>query len=93
MHHLTDMEHLRQGISLRSVGHEQPLVVYKREGHASFEALLASIQHDVARSIYRVGISKEVPKKKEAVPVGKKVGRNVPCPCGSGKKYKHCCGK
>jgi preprotein translocase subunit SecA len=94
MYHLTDMEHLRQGISLRAVGQEQPLVVYKREGHASFEALLAGIQHDVVHSIYHVGIAKETPqKKKEAVPVGKKVGRNDPCPCGSGKKYKHCCGK
>jgi len=93
MDHLTDMEHLRQGIGLRAVGQEQPLMVYKREGHASFEALLVSIQHDVAHSIYRVGIAKEAPKKREAVPVGKKVGRNDPCPCGSGKKYKHCCGK
>jgi len=94
MDHLTDMEHLRQGIGLRAVGQEQPLMVYKREGHASFEALLAGIQHDVAHSIYHVGIAKETPqKKKEAVPVGKKVGRNDPCPCGSGKKYKHCCGK
>jgi len=94
MEHLTAMEHLRQGIGLRAVGQEQPLIVYKREGHASFEALLAGIQHDVVHSIYRVGIAKETPqKKKEAVPVGKKVGRNEPCPCGSGKKYKHCCGK
>jgi preprotein translocase subunit SecA len=101
MYHLTAMEHLRQGIGLRAVGQEQPLVVYKREGHAYFESLLASIQHDVAHSIYHVGIAKEAPKKKEAVPVGKKVGREVgrkvgrndPCPCGSGKKYKHCCGK
>jgi preprotein translocase subunit SecA len=93
MEHLTAMEHLRQGIGLRAAGQEQPLVVYKREGHASFEALLASIQHDVAHSIYHVGIAKEAPKKKEAVMVGKKVGRNDPCPCGSGKKYKHCCGK
>jgi len=94
MDHLTDMEHLRQGIGLRAVGQEQPLMVYKREGHASFEALLAGIQHDVVHSIYHVGIAKETPqKKKEAVPVGKKVGRNDPCPCGSGKKYKHCCGK
>jgi preprotein translocase subunit SecA len=94
MEHLTAIEHLRQGIGLRSVGQEQPLVVYKREGHAYFEALLASIQHDVAHNIYHVGISKEAPqKKREAVPVGKKVGRNDPCPCGSGKKYKHCCGK
>jgi preprotein translocase subunit SecA len=93
MNHLTEMEHLRQGIGLRAIGQEQPLVVYKREGHASFEALLAGIQHDVVHSIYRVGIAREAPKKKEAVPVGKKVGRNDPCPCGSGKKYKHCCGK
>ena len=94
MEHLTAMEHLRQGIGLRAVGQEQPLVVYKREGHAYFEALLASIQHDVAHSIYHVGLAKQAPqKKKEAVPVGKRVGRNDPCPCGSGKKYKHCCGK
>jgi len=93
MDHLTDMEHLRQGIGLRAVGQEQPLIVYKREGHASFEALLAGIQHDVAHSIYHVGIAKAAPKRKEAVMVGKKVGRNDPCPCGSGKKYKHCCGK
>jgi len=84
---------LREGIGLRAVGQEQPLIVYKREGHAFFEALLASIQHDVAHSIYHVGITKEAPKKKEAVMAGKRVGRNDPCPCGSGKKYKHCCGK
>jgi len=93
MRHLTAMDDLRQGIGLRAVGQEQPLMVYKREGHALFEALLAGIQHDVVHSIYRVGIAKEAPQKKEAVPVGKKVGRNDPCPCGSGKKYKHCCGK
>jgi preprotein translocase subunit SecA len=93
MEHLTDMEHLRQGIGLRAVGHEQPLVVYKREGHVSFEALLAGIQHDVTRGIYHVGIAKEAPKKKEEMMAGKKVGRNDPCPCGSGKKYKHCCGR
>ncbi len=94
MEHLTAMEHLRQGIGLRAVGQEQPLVVYKREGHACFEALLASIQHDVAHTIYHVGLAKEAPqKKKEAVPAGKRAGRNDPCPCGSGKKYKHCCGK
>jgi preprotein translocase subunit SecA len=93
MEHLTAMEHMRQGIGLRAVGQQDPLVVYKREGHTLFDALLASIQHDVARSIYHVGIAKEAPLKKEVVPVGKKVGRNDPCPCGSGKKYKHCCGK
>ena len=93
MEHLTALEHMRQGIGLRAVGQQDPLVVYKREGHTLFDALLASIQHDVVRSIYHVGITREAPRKKEAVMVGKKVGRNVPCPCGSGKKYKHCCGK
>ena len=91
--HLTRMEEMRQGIGLRAVGQEQPLIVYKKEGHALFDALLAGIQHDVAGSIYHVGITREAPQKKEAVMVGKKVGRNDPCPCGSGKKYKHCCGK
>jgi preprotein translocase subunit SecA len=95
---LTEMDHLRQGIGLRGVGQEQPLVVYKREGYALFKTLSAGIQHDVAHSIYHVGLTKEAPqKRKEAVPVAKKaghkVGRNDPCPCGSGKKYKHCCGK
>jgi preprotein translocase subunit SecA len=94
MNHLTEMDRLRQGIGLRAVGQEQPLVVYKREGHAYFEALLANIRHDVARTIYHVGLAKEAPKKKkEAVSVGRRVGRNDLCPCGSGKKYKHCCGK
>jgi len=93
MRHLTEMDRLRQGIGLRAVGQEQPLVVYKREGHALFEALLASIQYDVTRSIYHVSVAREAPPRKEAVMAGKKAGRNDPCPCGSGKKYKHCCGK
>jgi preprotein translocase subunit SecA len=94
MEHLTAMEHLRQGIGLRAVGQEQPLIVYKREGHALFESLLTGIQHDVTRRIYHVGIVKQAAQqKKAAIPVGKKVGRNDPCPCGSGKKYKNCCGR
>ena len=94
MEHLTTMEDMRQGIGLRAVGQQNPLVVYKREGGILFDGLLASIQHDVVRSIYRVSlVKKEPPRKKQAVIAGKKVGRNDPCPCGSGKKYKHCCGK
>jgi preprotein translocase subunit SecA len=93
MEHLTAMEDMRQGIGLRAVGQQDPLVVYKKEGRALFDGLLASIQHDVARNIYRVNlVKKEPPRKKQAVMAGKKVGRNDPCPCGSGKKYKHCCG-
>ena len=93
MEHLTAMEDMRQGIGLRAVGQQDPLMVYKREGRALFDGLLASIQHDVARNIYRVNlVKKEPPRKKQAVIAGKKVGRNDPCPCGSGKKYKYCCG-
>jgi len=93
MEHLTAMERMRQGIGLRAAGQQDPLVVYKREGHNLFDSLLANIQHDVAHSIYHVGISKEPPRKKAAMVAGKKVGRNEPCPCGSGKKYKYCCGR
>jgi preprotein translocase subunit SecA len=91
--HLTAMEDMRQGIGLRAAGQQDPLVVYKREGHVLFDALLAGIRHDVVHSIYHVGITKEPPRKKVPVVAGKKVGRNDPCPCGSGKKYKYCCGK
>jgi len=93
MEHLTAMDRMRRGIGLRAVGQQNPLVVYKREGHALFEALLSSIQHDVVHTIYHVSVTKEPPRKKQAVLAGKKVSRNAPCPCGSGKKYKHCCGK
>ncbi|MBN2187501.1 MAG: SEC-C domain-containing protein, partial [Dehalococcoidia bacterium] len=101
MEHLTAMEHMRQGIGLRAVGQQDPLGVYKREGHHLFDALLSSIQHDVVHSIYHVSIAKNAgedgakqpPRQKMPVMAGKKVGRNDPCPCGSGKKYKHCCGR
>ncbi|MFO7773613.1 MAG: preprotein translocase subunit SecA [Dehalococcoidia bacterium] len=94
MEHLTDMEELRQGVGLRAIGQEQPLIVYKREGGNSFHRLLEDIQRDVVRSIYHISITREAPpQKREAVMAGKKAGRNDPCPCGSGRKYKHCCGK
>ncbi|MEA3442534.1 MAG: preprotein translocase subunit SecA [Chloroflexota bacterium] len=94
MEHLTAMEHTRQGIGLQAAGQQNPLVVYKREGHVLFEALLGSIQHDIVHNIYHVSISKkESPHQRRAVIAGKKVGRNDPCPCGSGKKYKYCCGR
>jgi preprotein translocase subunit SecA len=92
------MEHMRQGIGLQAVGHSDPLVAYKKEGHALFQSLLANIQHDLVHTIYRVDIvkkeaGKEDTNKRSAVPANKSVGRNDPCPCGSGKKYKRCCGK
>jgi preprotein translocase subunit SecA len=107
MEHLTVMENMRQGIGLQAMAQRDPLVAYKREGHNLFQNLTASIQRDVVHTIYHVGIAKkEAPRR---VPVtapagssgrrpqakagGRKVGRNEPCPCGSGKKYKHCCGR
>ena len=104
MDHLTAMDEMRRGIGLEASGQRDPLVIYKRRGHEVFDSLLAGIAHDVAHTIFRVGIAKEkapgpspmaeAAKRKEAVAVGKKkVGRNDPCPCGSGKKYKHCCGR
>ncbi len=105
--HLTMMEHMRQGIGLQAAGQRDPLVAYKREGHNLFQNLLSTIQHDVVHSIYHVGIARREAPQKSPAPVqaggngqkqrmkvgGKKVGRNDPCPCGSGKKYKHCCGR
>jgi preprotein translocase subunit SecA len=107
--HLTVMENMRQGIGLRAVGHSDPLMVYKTEGHAMFQNLLDSIQHDVVHTIYHVGIVKQGAQRpmaqaqaaasaggggrRQPVRAGRKVGRNDPCPCGSGKKYKYCCGR
>jgi preprotein translocase subunit SecA len=96
--HLTAMDHLRQQAGLQAMRQIDPLVVYKKEGHALFDSLLANIQHDLVHLIFRASIvKKEAPVQtqfqKKAIPAGKKVGRNDPCPCGSGKKYKHCCGR
>ncbi|MFW6150884.1 MAG: SEC-C metal-binding domain-containing protein, partial [Chloroflexota bacterium] len=92
--HLTAVDHVRRGIGLRAAGQQNPLVVYKQEAHTLFEGLLAGIRHDVVRGIYRVGVKRDSPPRRRPQPVaaGRKVGRNEPCPCGSGKKYKHCCG-
>lgn len=102
--HLTNMEDMRQQAGWQSLRQVQPVDAYKREGYKQFQVLLSTIQHDVAHTIYHVSIvRKEAPQrvsaqagdsKKLKVKVGgKKIGRNDPCPCGSGKKYKHCCGR
>ncbi|HWR69700.1 MAG TPA: preprotein translocase subunit SecA [Dehalococcoidia bacterium] len=97
--HLTMMDHMRQGIGLQAVGHSDPLVAYKKEGHALFQSLTANIRHDLVHLIYNANIVKKEPSqqtaasKRHAAPVDKETGRNDPCPCGSGKKYKKCCGK
>jgi preprotein translocase subunit SecA len=103
--HLTAMENMRQGIGLQAAGQRDPLVAYKRAGHDLFQNLLSAIQNSVVHTIYHVGIVKREAPQKPPMPVqssskkqrlkvgGKKIGRNDPCPCGSGKKYKHCCGR
>ncbi|MBI2871666.1 MAG: preprotein translocase subunit SecA [Chloroflexi bacterium] len=127
--HLTAMENLRQGIGLHAYSQQDPLVVYKREGHQMFEALLGRIQHDIVHTIFHLApmaahpVSRQPatdggqpsgPRERRVVASGsgvttvmsavagsgrtaaaaggKKVGRNDPCPCGSGKKYKRCHG-
>jgi preprotein translocase subunit SecA len=92
--HLTAMENMRESIGLQSLAQKDPLVAYKTQGHGAFQELMAGLQRDIVHMIYHVGIVKhEKPKEREKVPAGKGIGRNDPCPCGSGKKYKKCCGK
>ena len=106
--HLTAIDDLREGIGLRAYGQRDPLVEYKVEAANMFEGLLATIQHDVTHTIYHVTIVREqAPPRpvqqmttnrededaRQPVRAGRKVGRNDPCPCGSGKKFKRCCGR
>ncbi|MBC7344714.1 MAG: SEC-C domain-containing protein, partial [Clostridia bacterium] len=107
MDHLDAMDQLRQGIGLRAYGQRDPLVEYKFEAFQMFTDMIASIQEDVLRYLFRVQVVQSEPAartrwvvenryaeehKGQPVRAGKKVGRNEPCPCGSGKKYKKCCG-
>jgi preprotein translocase subunit SecA len=99
MEHLDQMAYLREGIGLRGYGQRDPLVEYKREAYQMFTELMSNIQKQLVYNIYKISnIRKVVPTvmakaKKEIFKSEKKVGRNDPCPCGSGKKYKKCCGK
>ncbi|MGB9825094.1 MAG: preprotein translocase subunit SecA [Desulfofundulus sp.] len=107
MDHLDAMDQLREGIGLRAYGQKDPLVEYKFEAYEMFQNMIASIQEDLVRYIYRVNVVQAPqPQERKLVenryqeegprqPVRReqKVGRNDPCPCGSGKKYKKCCGR
>ncbi len=104
MEHLDEMGYLRDSVRLRAYGQKDPLVEYKNEGHRMFRQLLETIQSSFVGSIYKVEIMSERAAERKEVKniiagqvVGEKkkseVGRNDPCPCGSGKKYKKCCGK
>jgi len=102
--HLTDLDILREGIGLRAFGQQDPLVAYKREAHEMYLDLLADIQHDIVYSIYHAVLMRQPVRPMRAVrpggdgrgtvqparKAGTRLGRNDPCWCGSGKKYKHC---
>jgi len=95
--HLQYLEQLRQVIGLRSYGQKDPLSEFKKEAFTLFEGLLEKIKNDVIKFLINLNIvisSQEEKKEKlnEISSNNKKVGRNEKCPCGSGKKYKHCCG-
>ena len=92
--HLLQLEQLRQGINLRAYAQKDPLNEYKREAFIMFEAMLTTMRQTVTMALSHVELRQpeEDPAASEAAPTGK-VPRNAPCPCGSGKKYKHCCGK
>jgi len=101
------MDYLRAGIGLRAMGQRDPLVEYQREGFSLFEEVVETTKYDALRYLYHVEVVKqEQPQRPKQLitnaPTQKggktvrnkgKVGRNEACPCGSGKKYKHCHGK
>jgi preprotein translocase subunit SecA len=102
--HIDAMVNLRNGIGLRGYGGRDPLVEYRREAIAMFNTMIESISNDTAIFLFKVKIERQqapkTPQKPDfAAPKGtakipmKNVGRNDPCPCGSGKKYKNCCGR
>jgi len=101
--HLSEMDYLRAGIGLRAMGQRDPLSEYQREAYDMFTELVESVKRDAVRYLFRVELAKPKtePQRVEANPTGgkstkqavsDKIGRNDPCPCGSGKKYKRCHG-
>lgn len=91
MDHLDNMDHLRDSVKLRAYGQKDPLVEYKNEGIRLFQNLLASIQTNIVNTIYKVSLAPVNENVVRNIPNREKIGRNDPCPCGSGKKYKKCC--
>ena len=85
---LETMEHLRDSVSLRAYGHLDPLVEYKREGSLIFKRMIEHMEKTIGKGILSLSVK---PIAEKRVELKKKVGRNDPCPCGSGKKYKKCC--
>ncbi|MDE6234090.1 MAG: SEC-C domain-containing protein [Lachnospiraceae bacterium] len=109
MDHIDDMDQLRQGIGLQAYGQRDPLVEYKMAGFEMFDAMTESIQEETVKLLLHVKVEQKVEREQVAKVTGtnkdetsvkepkkrssQKVYPNDPCPCGSGKKYKQCCGK
>ncbi len=109
MSHIDDMDQLRQGIGLQAYGQRDPLVEYKMSGYQMFDEMAAAIREDTVRILFHIRVEQKVEREPAAkvtgtnkdesspkAPVKKveaKVYPNDPCPCGSGKKYKQCCGR
>ena len=109
MAHIDDMDQLRQGIGLQAYAQRDPLVEYKMSGYERFDSMTDSIREDTIRLLFHVRVEQKVEREQVAKVTGtnkddsgpkapmkrseKKVYPNDPCPCGSGKKYKNCCGK
>ena len=109
MSHIDDMDHLRQGIGLAALGQKDPLVEYKFAGYDMFDDMTTAISEDTVRALMHVRIEEPVEREEVVKVTGtnkdesvgkapvrraeKKIGPNDPCPCGSGRKYKHCCGR
>jgi preprotein translocase subunit SecA len=111
--HLLNMDHLKEGIGLRGYGQQDPLVAYKREGHALFDEMIGRVKEETVRLLFHIQLQRQEqvqelqqereqqqmffgpadgPATPQTVKKDNKVGRNDPCPCGSGKKYKKCHG-
>ena len=109
MDHIDDMDQLRQGIGLQAYGQRDPLVEYKMAGFDMFDEMISAIQEDTIRLLFHVQVEQKVEREQVAKVTGTnkdetvanapkkrehaKVYPNDPCPCGSGKKYKQCCGR
>ena len=109
MEHINTMSHLREGIHLRGYAQEDPLRAYTMEGFDLFDSMLQKIDKDISIFLLKAEIRQNIERKENTKKITtndsedkvekkkpkrtKKVGRNDPCPCGSGRKYKQCCGK
>ena len=108
MNHINNMEHLKEGVGLRGYANEDPLQAYIKEGYEIFDDMMAKISEETSNYLLKAEVRQNTERKEVAKPIinnrdektikggtrkKEKVGRNDPCPCGSGKKYKQCCGK